>query len=209
MAWILYQALKSTWRITFVEPAAFGSGSNYPNPTILSHWHGDEMVLAQTAGRYRVLTIVSKSQDGEIMNTFFRLNGGYTVRGSSSKGGAEALKALVTQSKKSNLNVSFAVDGPKGPIYEVKPGVFQFQRLLKSQKPIFAAGIACNSYWRLEKSWNKTLIPKPFAKIVIHWLDSGLVITKEQDPRDPQFALYLKNALHQSQAEAQKILSSL
>jgi lysophospholipid acyltransferase (LPLAT)-like uncharacterized protein len=166
------------------------------------------MVLAFTVRPYRIVTIVSKSQDGEIMNTFLKLNGGQTVRGSSSRGGAEALRSLVTQAKKCKLNVSFAVDGPKGPIYEVKPGVFQFQRLLKLSSPIYAAGIACDSFWRFEKSWNKTILPKPFAKVVIHWLDTGIVINQDQDPKDPKFALALKDALRQSAREAQKILSS-
>lgn len=179
------------------------------NPFILGHWHGDEIVLAFLARRYRIVTIVSRSQDGEIMDTFFKLNGGHTVRGSSSKGGAEALRALVTQSKKWHFNVSFAVDGPKGPIFRVKPGIFQFQRLTKAETTIFAAGIACNRYWRLEKAWNKTIIPKPFAKIVIYWLDSGLVCNSEIDPREVRLTDGLGDALRYSAREAQKILSSI
>jgi hypothetical protein len=209
LAWVLYQALRRTWRVTFVEPSKLKSEIECRMPVILSHWHGDEMVLAFAARRYRIITIVSKSKDGEIMNTFLKLNGGHTVRGSSSKGGAEALRALVTQVKKCKFNVSFAVDGPKGPIYQVKPGVFQFQRLTKMNPTLYAAGIACDRYWRINKSWNKTIIPKPFAMVVIHWLDSGLVVGEDQDPRNPELASRLSYALHQSRLDAQKILSSL
>jgi len=207
--WVLYQALRRTWRVTLIEPSRLKFEIESRKPFILSHWHGDEIVLAFTARRYRIMTIVSKSKDGEIMNTFLKLNGGHTVRGSSSNGGAQALRALVSNVKKYKFNVSFAVDGPKGPIYQVKPGVFQFQRLTKSNSTLYAAGVACDRYWRLEKAWNKTLIPKPFAKVVIHWLDSGLVIDDRQDPRDPDNASKLAIALRQSQLDAQKILSSL
>jgi lysophospholipid acyltransferase (LPLAT)-like uncharacterized protein len=209
VAWLFYTVLRQTWRLTVVEPPSLRENLNKRMPFILSHWHGDQMALAFIVKPYRIVTIVSKSRDGEIMNTFLRLNGGQTVRGSSSKGAAEALRSLVTQVKKWKLNVSFAVDGPKGPIYEVKPGVFQFQRLLKLNSPIFAAGVACDRFWRFEKAWDKTILPKPFAKVVIHWLDSGLVVSQDQDPRDPAFAKALKDAMQQSASEAQKILSSL
>jgi lysophospholipid acyltransferase (LPLAT)-like uncharacterized protein len=206
--WCFYSLLRLTWRVSFVEPPQLKKNLTEGNPFILSHWHGDEMVLVFTAKRYRILTIVSQSQDGEIMNTFFKLNGGFTVRGSSSKGGAHALRSLVTQVKKKNLNVSFAVDGPKGPLHEVKPGVFQFQRLLKPHPTLYAAGISVDRFWCFKKSWNKTILPKPFAQVVIYWLETSLVTTTELDPRDQTLAQNLKDALFQSRNNAQKILFS-
>lgn len=207
--WLFYRALRATWRVTYVEPSSLRPKTSSGPIGVLAHWHGDELALASTAGRYDAITIVSQSTDGEIMDIFFKLNGGHTTRGSSSRGGAGALKGLVTQVRKNRFNPSFAVDGPKGPIHEVKPGIFQFVRLVKEPCKIFAAGLACDRAWIFHKAWNKAYLPKPFAKLVIQWLDTGLEIGESDDPRSPILAQKLQNALHQSRVQAQKILSQL
>lgn len=207
LVWLFYRLLWLTWRIQYVEPESLKNSKTLGLPFIISHWHGDEMALVHTGRRYRAITIISLSKDGEIMKDFFALNGGASVRGSSSKGGAEALRQLVKVTRNKKLNASFAVDGPKGPIYKVKPGIFQFQRLHPDHPIIYCAGIAVDRFWRFEKSWNKTILPKPFAKVVIHWLDSGLVVDKNFDPRDPTLALNLEDAMRNSQILAQKILN--
>lgn len=205
--WSLYRLLRLTWKVQLIEPATLIQDRKEKKPYILSHWHGDEMTLAWAAGYYNVVTIVSNSKDGNIMDTFFKLNGGKTTRGSSSQGGAQALKNLVSASKKMSLSVSFAVDGPKGPIYQIKPGIFQFYRLQPNIKYIYAAGIVADRFWCFEKAWNKAILPKPFARLIIHWQEFELDTQRIWDPRDPTLAQNLMDAMHQSKAVAQKILS--
>lgn len=65
--------------------------------------------------------------------------------------------------KKDEYNSSMAVDGPKGPIYKVKPGVFELSKLTKAV--IVPVGVASHPHLSFEKSWNKARLPKPFAKI--------------------------------------------
>lgn len=206
--WIIYKLLWLTWRIRVIEPESLVQLRKQKKPFILSHWHGDEMTIAWAAGFYNIVTIVSNSKDGNIMDTFFKLNGGKTTRGSSSQGGAQALKNLVTASKNLDLSVSFAVDGPKGPIYQIKPGIFQFYRLQPNIKYIFAAGIVADRYWCFEKAWNKAILPKPFARLIIHWQEFELNENRQWDPRDQTLAQNLMDAMHQSRSHAQKILSS-
>ena len=207
IVWILYRSLRLTWRIRYVEPTSMREALKARHPFVMAHWHGDEMCLAGEAGRYQTVTMVSQSKDGAIMDLFFKLNGGRTTRGSSSNGGAQALRNLVTLSKTYGWNTSFAVDGPKGPIYKVKPGVFQFFRLQSRVTHLYVSGVACDKYWRFSKAWNKAVLPKPFSKIVIAWFEFPLDASRDWDPRDPTLAQKLEDALHNSKLQAQKFLS--
>lgn len=156
-------------------------------PIILAHWHGDELALLHLIGHYKICTISSQSKDGEIMNTVIRLLGGKTVRGSSSRGAVQALKGLLRLLQNRKGNTSFALDGPKGPIYEIKPGVFEVSRFLNSQNlggRIYPAGITASSCWRAQRAWNKAILPKPFSKVVLHWGAPLAPISRDRDPRD-------------------------
>lgn len=171
---------------------------------LFAHWHGDELVLFHFIGKYRVATMASTSKDGEIMNTAVNLIGGKTTRGSSTRGGISGLKGLIRLIKTESRNCSFAVDGPKGPIYEVKPGIFEMSRLLNAE--IYPAGVACSSAWKFEKSWNKTFLPKPFSKIIVYWGTPLPPVSSELDPRSQELAQQLKVALHQCRETAHKNL---
>ena len=174
------------------------------SPLILAHWHGDELVLVNLIGKYRIATIASTSKDGEMMNTVIRLFGGVTSRGSSTRGAVTALRGLLSLARK-GYNTSFAVDGPKGPIYQIKPGVFEVSRLLSA--PIYVAGIKCSRAIKFEKSWNKTYLPKPFAKIQINWEGPWGPASRHTDPRDAKIALELGSLLESAKDKASKAFS--
>lgn len=174
-------------------------------PFILAHWHGDELCLIHLTKPYRIATITSHSKDGELMTKVVHWLGGATSRGSSSRGGASALKGLIRLFKE-GYTTSFAVDGPKGPIHKVKPGIFEMSRLLKS--PIYVAGVATNSAWHFPKAWNKTFLPKPFAKVVIYWVGPTAEIQKDQDPRSVDLAKSLEMKFEQAQLLARQQIAA-
>lgn len=202
IVWGFYRLISATWKITIVEPESMKNSLAKNEPVILAHWHGDEVVLLFLVTRYKTATITSTSQDGEMMNTIVRLLGGKTSRGSSTRGAVNALKGLIRIFKHEKRSTSFSLDGPKGPIHEVKPGVFEFSRL--TEGPIYFAGIACDRKWVAHKSWNKMYLPKPFAKIVIVWSGPAGPISRDQDPRSPELAQLAKDALQNSQTSALK-----
>lgn len=204
LAWAIFKILAFTWRIQVDMPESMRKALQDRRTILFGHWHGDELVLFHFIGKYRVGTMASTSKDGEIMNTAVQLIGGRTTRGSSTRGGIAGLKGLIRLIKDESLNCSFAVDGPKGPLHEVKPGIFEMSRLLSAE--IYPAGVAVSSAWRFEKSWNKTFLPKPFSKIVVSWGHPIGPITKSEDPRSSQLAESLKSALHQESSLALKKL---
>jgi len=201
LVWVIYRAISLTWSVTVVEPDQLKKFKQDKTPFILAHWHGDEIVLLSLIGHYRIATISSNSIDGDMMNQLIHLVGGKTSRGSSTRGGVAALKGLIRLVRQGH-NSSFAVDGPKGPIYSIKPGVFELSRTLSC--PIFSAGVSCDHAWHFPRTWNKTYFPKPFARIVVNWEGPIPAVSRDQDPRSLELAKTLKDALHLSKANSEK-----
>lgn len=205
LIFLIYRFFSFTWRVRIHEPDSMKKALVEKEPIILAHFHGDEIVLLDWIGHYRVATITSQSKDGEIMNSLVRLVGGLTSRGSSTRGAVQALKGLIKIIKEKKRNCSFAVDGPKGPIYKVKPGVFETSRLINA--PIYVAGIHCDRAFLFPKSWNKTYLPKLFSKIEIVWSGPIGPITKEIDPRSEELANSTEKLLLEAKYLAQDLFA--
>ncbi len=169
MAWLIYhfyRLLTWTWRIQVHVSPDLRAYLDANVPVVFAHWHGDELAIVHLIPRFRIATLTSVSQDGQLMAQVIHLFGGVTARGSSSKRGASGLLGLVKLMKR-GWNASLAVDGPKGPLYKVKPGVFQLTHL--ADATLAVVGVAAWPVYQFKRSWNKTYLPYPFAKVVI-WL---------------------------------------
>lgn len=160
---------------------------------VIAHWHGDELGVLHLLKPYHVACIISTSKDGDIMNRAVRLLGGQTVRGSSTRGGAQALKGII-RLKKQGWRPSVAVDGPKGPIYKVKPGILQISRL--AQLPIVPLSFYASKVFTFEKSWNKSRLPLPFSKVVIQWGHPLRPISKEESAKQDDLLTQVEQAIN-------------
>lgn len=110
------------------------------------------------------------------------------------------MKNLIRVVREHQRNCSFAVDGPRGPIYKVKPGVFEQSRLLNMD--IFAIAASCDRAWYFPKSWNKSFLPKPFAKINVVVTPVRLALGRDEDPRDATIAEQLAIKIAQVKKES-------
>lgn len=207
LIFVIYWLWSRTWRFEVHEPPDLKLRFKNRESTLFAHWHGDEFVLLRLIGRYRIATMTSTSKDGELMNNVVGFVGGRTSRGSSTRGAVTGLKGLIRLIKEENRNCSIAVDGPKGPLHVVKPGIFELSRLLSA--PIYSAGVSYSSALHFPRSWNKTFIPHPFAKVYVHWSSSMPALTKEQDPRDQNLASSLADELHAAKQQALKHIAVL
>ena len=198
LIWLVYRPLSFTWRITCREPQALHDALAGRKPFILAHWHGDLFALAVLVKRYRLVTIASRSKDGRIMGTLLRLLGAKVSAGSSSKGGAAALKGLIRLMRE-GYNCSFAVDGPRGPIYKLKPGVLETSRVLHC--PIYYASVSCDRAFHWHRSWDHAYVPKPFARIEVQWRGPLPAVGRHDDARDPQVMTQLQELMLQAKRE--------
>lgn len=188
----IYWLLSITWRIREAGPAnvlARYVQSLEPQPCLYAHWHGDELVLVAYYSYRRLAVLSSLSKDGTIMARTLTMLGYRVFRGSSSRGGARGLIGLI-RAVQAGSQAALAVDGPKGPIYEVKPGIIELAR--KTGKPIVPLRTRCDRAWFIPRAWNRSYVPKPFARVEVEY---GPEIFPREGMSTEELALEVKRAL--------------
>lgn len=143
-------------------------------PLIYSVWHGRILMipwlnarLRRTHGARPVAVLASRSRDGEIVARFVRRFGLSVVRGSSSRGGAAAVREL-RAALAAGRDVAVVPDGPRGPCRRVQPGVVALAALTGA--PIVPVAFACRPGRRL-RTWDEFLVPLPFARCAMAFGD--------------------------------------
>jgi lysophospholipid acyltransferase (LPLAT)-like uncharacterized protein len=125
-------------------------------------------IVGEVCRRYRrqqrLVALVSASKDGAWLAAFFKLMGIDAARGSSSWRGMQALREMLA-ARQSGADIGITPDGPRGPCYDLKPGVVLLARL--SHAPMILYCARFRSAWRL-RSWDKFYIPKPFSTVEIN-----------------------------------------
>jgi len=110
-----------------------------------------------------VVGLVSRSTDGSYIARILERMGFETARGSSSRGGTEALRELVRLAKAGRA-LAITPDGPRGPRQKLKPGALVAAQL--SGGVVLPVTAGASSGWYPGK-WDRFLVPKPFARIHI------------------------------------------
>jgi lysophospholipid acyltransferase (LPLAT)-like uncharacterized protein len=116
---------------------------------------------------FKPIVMISQSSDGELIASLASRLGLVPVRGSSTRGGRDALMAILRALKK-NPGVIHIVDGPTGPKGVIKPGLMAMAQVTGA--PIFPIIISAEKAWVM-RSWDRFLVPKPFSKVTIRWGD--------------------------------------
>lgn len=132
-------------------------------PLICALWHGPHFPILYAYRNEGICVVASRSADGEILTRILTHFGFTTVRGSSSRGGTRALIDLA-RAVEAGADAAIAVDGPRGPRYEVKPGIILLAKL--TGRPIYPLVAGLSAYWEIH-SWDRYRIPKPFARVKI------------------------------------------
>lgn len=192
LVYLLYRLWTATWRLDLREAPGLVRAKEAGEPLVFAHWHGDELCIVPLIPIYKIATMISTSRDGELMDFAVRRFGGATSRGSSTRGGVGALKGLVRLMGQ-GYRASLAVDGPKGPLHKVKPGVFELSRLAHAQ--IVPMGAATLRPILFQKSWNKAQLPRPFARVVVQFGEPWPALTRADDSKDPALANRLEREI--------------
>lgn len=108
--------------------------------------------------------MISQSNDGELISYIAQKLGFEPVRGSTSRGGEAARNELYDRIEK-GLQAAFTADGPKGPRRKMKSGLVDLSR--SGRMAILPLGIDADRKWVLHKSWDNSVIPKPFSRVFV------------------------------------------
>src|SRR5262249_45370195 len=129
-------------------------------PLIYAAWHSRILLLPWLYRGRRLRVLTSRSRDGELAARWVTRFGLQVVRGSSSRGGGEALRALV-RSLREGWEVVVVPDGPRGPREVVKPGIVALAAA--SGAPIVPVALGASAAWRLG-SWDELQVPRPWSR---------------------------------------------
>ncbi len=160
---MLLHLLALTWRVRFTNPEVVRSFKDARQPFMYVLWHGQLLPLLWTHRGRDIAVMISEHRDGEMIARVAQSLGLRTVRGSTTRGAARALLGACREIEAGH-DVAVTVDGPRGPAGTVAPG-----SLIISQRtgaPMVPTAASCSRAWRL-KSWDRFMIPKPFARVVV------------------------------------------
>jgi lysophospholipid acyltransferase (LPLAT)-like uncharacterized protein len=134
-------------------------------PVLCAFWHNRLLGLLVPYRNQGVGVVISQSRDGELITRIVEGFGYVGLRGSSSRGGSQALRALLAHLR-SGRDVAFTPDGPRGPRYRVQPGLAYLAA--KTGWPVAPVGVAY-SRKAVFRSWDRFQLPLPFATVLLHF----------------------------------------
>ena len=161
---LLLRFMKLCMRTEIVDPNGCMDVKTYPYITIT--WHNRLMffpVMFPKFARRKTAALISASRDGQYIADVVKLFGIRSVRGSSSRRGAVALKGAL-ECLQDKCNLSMTPDGPRGPRYKMSKGPVIMAS--KTGFPVLPVSVNYSSCWEL-KSWDRFQIAKPWAKVTL------------------------------------------
>ncbi|MDO4627664.1 MAG: lysophospholipid acyltransferase family protein [Planctomycetia bacterium] len=161
-AWFLHR-YSSQWdaRLWGADSAFYPKSRNPGGPYMYAFWHEYILLPVSFFGHCNVATITSKHHDAEIATLLSRHMGFRIFRGSTTRGGTEALRSLLAAGKE-GAHLTMMPDGPKGPRRTMSLGTVYAASKLGF--PIIPTGMGVSHAWRAN-SWDRFAIPKPFSRI--------------------------------------------
>jgi lysophospholipid acyltransferase (LPLAT)-like uncharacterized protein len=133
---------------------------------IYASWHQRFFAgITLFATRKPIAIMISQSRDGAVIARIVDLLGWRPVRGSSSRGGKQALRQLKDLAG-GGYRIGHIVDGPKGPPGVVKPGLLTMAQV--TGLPIIPTITSAQRQW-VFKSWDRFMLPKFFSKVIIRF----------------------------------------
>jgi lysophospholipid acyltransferase (LPLAT)-like uncharacterized protein len=146
---------------------------------VYATWHQRMPYHFHHFGSRHVTMMISASRDGEYAARVASWLGFKNVRGSSTRGGSEALKEIIRRMRAGEIGGMLA-DGPQGPARVAKMGSVIMAR--EARVPLIPVLWGADRCW-VFNSWDRYLVPKPFARVAILY-EEPIWIPKSADNED-------------------------
>ncbi len=159
----LARAWLATLRVRLVVDPALDAARD--RPWVLVFFHGTQWPLLAWRRRRPTLVMVSHSKDGAMQVRALSVLGFRIVRGSSSRGGAKGLAAIIRRLKKDDVDAAFAVDGPRGPYGRVAPGAALAAARARGVLVPMGAGVTRAHVF--ERAWDRFVLAWPFTRVAV------------------------------------------
>ena len=202
---VAVRALGATLRLTEAGVESMQALWADPRPLIYSVWHGRILMVPWLSARFEgaraVRVLASRSRDGELVARWVARFGMSVVRGSSSRGGAGALRALAA-AVRAGQDVAVVPDGPRGPRERLQAGLVVLAAVTGA--PVIPLGFAARPARRLH-SWDRFLVPLPFARAAVVF---GKAATVSRDADREHARAELERALCEATEAADRLVGA-
>ena len=156
------------FRLTVEHEEAWVAYLQGGGKVLLCGWHQQFFPIIRHSEKYRTYRpsiMISQSQDGQMIAGVAAKSGWLPVRGSSSRGGSQALKLLVAKLKETGL-AAHIVDGPRGPAGKLKRGAIHLAQATGAV--IVPMYVSADKAWYFN-SWDRFMLPKPFSHVTLRY----------------------------------------
>lgn len=199
----LYFTYRFRWHGLEVETKA---RTLHPNSQVaIAIWHRNSIGCMLAYAWRRLAILVSLSFDGEVIAYVARKFGIYSARGSSSRGGNDAFKQLLNLNQEA-YDLGITVDGPRGPIYQVKAGIIAVAS--RTGMPILPFAAIPRQEWVLTRAWDKFRVPKPFTEMLCLYGDAIVVPRDLESARFDEYAQKVGLALMNLEERLREAIAS-
>lgn len=170
-------------------------------PFILAFWHGRLLMMPYAWDRTRPIhMLISQHRDGQLIARTVAHFGIQTAAGSSTRGGAGALRVMVRALGDGDC-VGITPDGPRGPRMRTSEGAVSVARLAGA--PIVPATFAVSRRAVLG-TWDRFVVALPFARGAFIW-GEPIMVPREADAAAIEAARrQLEDSLNAITAEADR-----
>ena len=189
-----------TCRFTILGEEHYLAALARGGPAIAAFWHFAYPCVMYQFRDKGYLTIVSRSRDGELAARITERLGYSTFRGSPGKGGVAALKGIISAFLKAPGG-GFVADGSQGPARVAQKGLLVLA--LHSGCPIMPVSMAANPCW-LFRSWDKTVLAKPFARIALAFGPLMYVERGASPEKMEEYRMRLEDVLNEITQQAER-----
>jgi lysophospholipid acyltransferase (LPLAT)-like uncharacterized protein len=160
---LLIRLLGLTWRVRWEGMENIEAARRISPQVIFSFWHGRLLVLSYSHRGRKIQVLASEHEDGDLMGRAITWLGFGHRKGSTSRGGARALRELAKVLGE-GLDIGLTVDGPRGPRGALHQGAVELSRMTGSA----IVPVSNSSRPRkLFSSWDRFQLPTPFAKVTV------------------------------------------
>ncbi len=176
----LYSA---TLRLSVINEKPWKTHLENGGKVLICTWHQQFFSLIRhfkTYQPYRPSLMISQSADGDLIAAVANYSGWHTARGSSSRGGRTALSQMIECINKTGL-AAHILDGPLGPAGIVKAGVIKMA--MDTGARLVPVYTEADKYWTFN-SWDRFMIPKPFARVTIRYGEMLPPVPPGEDPEE-------------------------
>lgn len=169
---------------------------------IYAFWHSRLPLMWAFPGvvRARTHVLISAHRDGRLIARVMERLGLSVVTGSSSKGGAHALREMIRLLKR-GFRIGITPDGPRGPRMRVQMGTIALARA--SGAPILPIAFSARRA-KFLRSWDRMQMPLPFSRGV-YVFGEPIVVPRDVSDMEP-YRLALEEALNAITAEADRVM---